>query len=834
MLDSTTKRRIDDARDILVGKIPDPKSQVEQITIALIYKFMDDMDTESEELGGAAKFFTDDYKKYSWRRVFNKTRGGQEILLDYREALLKMSENPNLPTIFHTIFRQAYLPYNDPETLKEFLKIIDQFDYDHSEKLGDAFEYLLSVLGSQGDAGQFRTPRHIIDFMVDIVEPKKNETILDPACGTAGFLISAYKHILNCNSSEGKSSGDLLTPDERKRLSENISGYDISPDMVRLSLVNMYLHRLTEPKIVEYDTLTSDTKWNEYFDVILANPPFMSPKGGIKPHSRFSVQSKRSEALFVDYIAEHLTTTGRGAVIVPEGVIFKSDTAFTKLRKMLVEDNYLYGVISLPSGVFNPYSGVKTSILLFDKVISKLTDKILFAKVENDGFSLGAQRRPVEGSQLEAIASAIKEFRIKLHQGEEFVNDLCTLVEKTKIAESGDYNLSGERYIIAQECNSKYKFEKLSDLFSEIKNGNSVEQIDEVGKYRVTRIQTISNGYVDLEKTKWTNDEVSEEKFMRAGDILLSHINSYEHLAKSAIFTNITENVIHGINLIRFRPIVEKIIPEYASSIFKSSKFIDTARSFAQRAVNQASIKSSDLKNIEIPLPAIEEQRAIVAEIEGYQRIIDAARIIVDNYRPQIAINPEWEMVEIREVCNINPKKSEVSEYDKSLQVSFVPMADLGENEMSFNIKETKELKDVYSGYTYFADNDILLAKVTPCFENGKAGLARNLSNGIGFGSSEFFVLRVNDKVLPEWLYVCIKDYKFKQQGKNSMKGTGGLQRIPRDFISNWQIPLPLLEIQQQIVTEIEREQAAVDSTKELIEIFTNKINNRITQIWNE
>ena len=387
MLDAVTKRRIDDARDILVGKIPDPKSQVEQITIALIYKFMDDMDAESEELGGEAKFFSGEYQKYSWRSFFNKTRGGQEILLDYREALQKLSESPTLPQIFHTIFRQAYLPYNDPETLKSFLKIIDQFEYDHSERLGDAFEYLLSVLGSQGDAGQFRTPRHIIDFMVDIVEPKIGETILDPACGTAGFLISAYKYILRHNSSEGKSNGDLLTPDQRKQLAQNICGYDISPDMVRLSLVNMYLHRITEPRIAEYDTLTSDAKWNEYFDVILANPPFMSPKGGIKPHTRFSIQSKRSEALFVDYIIEHLTKTGRGAVIVPEGVIFKTDSAFVKLRKMLINDNYLYGVISLPQGVFNPYSGVKTSILLLDKVIAKLTDKILFAKIENDGFS---------------------------------------------------------------------------------------------------------------------------------------------------------------------------------------------------------------------------------------------------------------------------------------------------------------------------------------------------------------------------------------------------------------------------------------------------------------
>ncbi len=212
------------------------------------------------------------------------------------------------------------------------------------------------MLGSQGDAGQFRTPRHIIDFIVEVIDPKKNETVLDPACGTAGFLISSYKHILRANSSppspSGRgagSEGDLLTPDEKGRLAQNFKGYDISPDMVRLSLVNLYLHGFADPHIAEYDALTSQDRWNEYADVILANPPFMSPKGGIKPHNRFSVQSKRSEVLFVDYMAEHLTPTGRAGIIVPEGIIFQSQTAYKQLRKMLVEE-YLVAVVSLPAG----------------------------------------------------------------------------------------------------------------------------------------------------------------------------------------------------------------------------------------------------------------------------------------------------------------------------------------------------------------------------------------------------------------------------------------------------------------------------------------------------
>ncbi|HYT41629.1 MAG TPA: N-6 DNA methylase, partial [Methylomirabilota bacterium] len=200
MLNQETKRRIDSARDILVGKIPDPKAQVEQITTALIYKFMDDMDKESEEIGGKAQFFVNEYEKYSWSKLLDPRLGGYDRLSLYSEALLRMPQNPTLPQLFRNILKDSFLPYRDTETLNLFLKEINGFTYDHSEKLGDAYEYLLSVLGSQGDAGQFRTPRHIIDFIVEVVDPKKDDTVLDPACGTAGFLISAYKHILKQNT----------------------------------------------------------------------------------------------------------------------------------------------------------------------------------------------------------------------------------------------------------------------------------------------------------------------------------------------------------------------------------------------------------------------------------------------------------------------------------------------------------------------------------------------------------------------------------------------------------------------------------------------------------
>jgi type I restriction enzyme M protein len=442
MLDTTTKRQIDSARDILVGKVPDPKAQIDQITTAMIYKFMDDMDKESVELGGEARFFADNLNDYSWTKLMDTKLGGDERINLYREGIEKLKIAPNIPELFRSIFKNYYLPFYDPRTLSLFLKEINEFSYDNSENLGNAFEYLLSILGSQGDAGQFRTPRHIIDFIVEVVDPKKNETILDPACGTAGFLISSYKHIIKNNSSnynpdqekledkiiQGETAteiiitekqnytGDKLTPDDRTKLTQNIAGYDIDSNMVKLALVNLYLHGFPNPKINEYDTLSSDKRWDEQFDVILANPPFMTPKGGIVPHSRFSIQANRAEVLFVDYIAEHLSIKGRAGIIVPEGIIFQSSNAYKNLRKNLIESWGLYAVVSLPSGVFQPYSGVKTSILLLDKEVAKRTDDILFVKVENDGFDLGAQRRKIEKNDLPKALEDIQSFRKKVLQ----------------------------------------------------------------------------------------------------------------------------------------------------------------------------------------------------------------------------------------------------------------------------------------------------------------------------------------------------------------------------------------------------------------------------------
>ena len=221
MLNTKTKNSIDKARNILVGKIPSPSAQVEQITLAMLYKFMDDMDQESILLGGKATFFSGEYESYSWKNIMSKTVSAQDRYNRYTEALEKFYAHPDLPQTFKDVFKNATVPFKEADILTMFLKEIDDgLSYDDSEQLGDAYEYLLSVLGSQGDLGQFRTPRHIIDMIVEIVNPEKTDTILDPACGTAGFLISAYKHILKENTD--KVVGDKMNFDERMEVLKHI------------------------------------------------------------------------------------------------------------------------------------------------------------------------------------------------------------------------------------------------------------------------------------------------------------------------------------------------------------------------------------------------------------------------------------------------------------------------------------------------------------------------------------------------------------------------------------------------------------------------------------
>jgi type I restriction enzyme M protein len=843
MLDTDTKRRIDTARDILVGKVPDPKSQVEQITIALIYKFMDDMDAESEELGGKRKFFDGEFARYGWAKLMHAGLGGHATLNLYAEAIAKMPENPGIPPLFRDIFKNAYLPYRDPETLKMFLKVIDEFNYDHSERLGDAFEYLLSVLGSQGDAGQFRTPRHIIDFMVAVIDPEKTDTVLDPACGTAGFLISSYKHILKANSSpsplagsfqssldgeEGRGEGanqrigDLLTPDEKGRLAQNFKGYDISPDMVRLSLVNLYLHGFADPHIYEYDTLASQDRWNDYADVILANPPFMSPKGGIMPHKRFSVQSKRSEVLFVDYMAEHLTPQGRAGIIVPEGIIFQSQTAYKQLRKMLVED-YLVAVVSLPAGVFQPYSGVKTSILILDKSLAKKSETIAFFKIENDGFGLGAQRREIEKNDLPQVRAEIGEYLRRLRADEsvyDFQPMLGLIVEKAKVAENGDFNLSVERYRESDVRSSEYPHVRLGEVCDINPEASNPAELYPGSFFNYIDISCVEN---ESGKLLGANNVPTDEAPSRArrsvkkDDVLISTVRP--NLKAFTILKEVPERAIASTGFAVLRAKTERLLPGFLICMLRHKKAVDQMIGMMGKGA-YPSINQSDVESVQIPLPPLDVQKEIVAEIEGYQKVINGARAVLDNYRPHIPIHPDWPIKELGEISEIIMGQSPAGE-TYNTEGKGVPLIN---GPVEFGPEPFS--KTVINQYTTAPTKMCQKGDLILCVRGSTTG-RMNIAGYAGCVGRGVAAIRSADSQL--WINFVINSLR----NRIYKLGVGStFPNITAKDLATLPISLPPLATQQAIVAEIEAEQALVAANRELISRFEKKIQTALARIW--
>jgi len=858
MLDSETKSRIDSARDILVGKVPDPKSQVEQITIALIYKFMDDMDRQSEELGGKATFFSGEYKKYAWSRLLDNRLGGHERLLLYAEGIEKMNPNKNIPQLFRDIFKGVFLPYRDPETLNLFLKEINGFSYDHSERLGDAFEYLLSVMDSQGSAGQFRTPRHIIDFIVKIVDPKKTETILDPACGTAGFLISSYKHILaqhqNISNLDNQSAESCignqkssiknqkfsseLTPDERGRLMTNFCGYDISPDMVRLSRVNLYLHGFANPRIHEYDTLTSEERWDERYDVILANPPFMTPKGGIRPHNRFSIKATRSEVLFVDYIAEHLNVNGRAGIIVPEGIIFQSQNAYKKLRKMLIE-NYLWCVVSLPAGCFNPYSGVKTSILMLDKSLAKRTDEILFVKVENDGFDLGAQRRPNGKNDLPVALRAILDFRFAICdlKSRDSANQKSAIknqksitshaVKKSRILESGDINLSGDRYRDTVVCVSRnWPMVRLGDICDFIR-GVTYNKTDESAVptskavLRANNIDVESHAF-DLTEIRYLRESIdlpSDKKLNKGNIFICTASGSKNHLGKVA-FANHDMNFYFGgfMGAIRCN---EEVLPKYVFYQLTSPAY-DSFIQGLTAGVNINNLKGTDLLSFEIPLPPLEVQEKIVAELDGYRKIIEGAKQIIANYKPNIRIDPDWRMVELGKIASVISGQSPDGQNYNDVGEG-VPFY---QGKIEFGDIFLQEPKKWTTQTTKLSiKNDVLMSVRAPV---GPVNMNPFPQICIGRGLA---AIRTGEQLDYRYLYFILKNKQ--EEIKRGCNGST-FDSINHSQIEEIKIPLPPLDIQRRIVEEIEEERVLVEANRKLIEMFDRKIQVKLAEIWGE
>lgn len=432
-------------------------------------------------------------------------------------------------------------------------------------------------------------------------------------------------------------SGDLLSPDDKTKLTQNIAGYDISPDMVKLALVNLYLHGFSDPKIFEYDTLSSDKRWTENFDVILANPPFMTPKGGISPHKKFTVNSSRAEVLFVDYILEHLNIGGRSAIIVPDGVISNTNaSSYITLRQRLVENNLLWAVVSMPSGVFRPYAAAKTSVLFIDRELAKHKNDILFVNLENDGFDLGEQRKKIDKNDIPQIIEVLNKYK----QNKSINYKNAHAVDKTEIKNTKSFLLSGNYYLHnSQSRDSEYSYVPLHKILEEstLKVKDSEIPISQIEPLSITMKEGLIK-QTDKFNKRIANKDISGYKLVKKGQLVigfpidegvLDFLEIAEYGAVSPAYS------VWDVNL------DDEFDIQFFNMVIKSPNAIEVYKKLMNRTANRRrSIKKEVFLGIQIPKPPLEIQKEAINLIAEANQLKQQAELKAEESKNMV--NNTW------------------------------------------------------------------------------------------------------------------------------------------------------------------------------------------------
>ncbi|MDR3483595.1 MAG: class I SAM-dependent DNA methyltransferase [Bradyrhizobium sp.] len=445
---SGLRQKVDQLMDILyAGGVNNPMDSIEQISYLLFLRLL----TEKDELLATldrkyTRIFSGKWARFAWGNFVTLT--GDNLFNAVRDAIESFHELPGLTETGQLLFSRATLKIYDRPTLRAVIQGIHGLDlaaHDGRDFKGDMYEYLLSKLSASGTNGQFRTPRHIIDLMTGLVNPQPRQRICDPACGTAGFLISAFTHILRQHTKpadlkRGLVDGALLKPAQWKFLEEQaFTGYDNDANMVKIGILNLYLHQLEKARVSLMNPLTTGFGGaypGKLFDVILANPPFA---GKVQDESilsdlNYKLNTRATELLFLKWFIDHLAPNGRAGVIVPNGVLFAGTNASKGLRELLLTECDLQAVISLPSGIFKPYAGVATALLVFEK--RGPTRSVWFYDLTADGFSLDDKRIKIEANDIPDVLA-------KWSNREEGPNSYRVPIEKIK---ENDWSLAVGRY----------------------------------------------------------------------------------------------------------------------------------------------------------------------------------------------------------------------------------------------------------------------------------------------------------------------------------------------------------------------------------------------------
>ena len=441
MTDREFKAKIDELWNTFWSSgISNPISVIEQLTYLIFFKMFEHTDNIEQKRAEKSKInrksFFEGRDNLRWSNLVQET-DPNKLLKTYREKVFPLLGEIN------SAFKDSVCLISKASLLDTAVQTLDKMDFsDGNDRKGDVYEYMLNKIAQSGTNGQFRTPRHIIDMMTKLVDPRVDDKICDPACGSGGFLCGAYRYILESNTSDDFKEispffGDLLNDSHRKNMDENvIFGSEFDPSMYRIGLMNMILHNIKPKNIKLRDSLSKDAQEEDKYTLILANPPFTGSldETDIDPKLTAVVKTKKTELLFMAKFIKMLEIGGRAAVIIPTGVLSTDSNAHKTLRKKLIEENQLEAVISMPSGVFKPYAGVATAVLIFTK--GGQTQKTWFYEMENDGFTLDDKRTQIEENDIPDI---IAKYENKEESSKSFNVTFDDLKEN-------EYNLLPSRY----------------------------------------------------------------------------------------------------------------------------------------------------------------------------------------------------------------------------------------------------------------------------------------------------------------------------------------------------------------------------------------------------
>jgi len=448
---SGLRQKVDQLMDILwAGGVNNPMDSIEQISYLLFLRLLSEKDDVLASLDRKyVRIFSNKWARFAWGNFVTLT--GDSLFNAARDAIESLHELPGLTDTGKLLFSRATLKIYDRPTLRAVIQGIHSLDlaaHEGHDLKGDMYEYLLSKLSLSGTNGQFRTPRHIIDLIVQLVNPQPGHRICDPACGTAGFLISAFTHILAKNRGTARKNfpgGNLTSAQWNFFQEQAFTGFDNDANMVKIAILNLYLHQLEKAHISLMNPLTTGFGGSypgKRFDVILANPPFA---GKVQDESiladlNYKLNTRATELLFLKWFIDHLAAGGRAGVIVPNGVLFGSTKAATSLRELLLTECDFQAVIGLPSGVFKPYSGVGTAALIFAYPSTPrsqpVTQSVWFYDLTADGFSLDDKRTPTEANDIPDVLA-------KWPTREEGPTSYRVPIEKIR---ENDWSLAAGRY----------------------------------------------------------------------------------------------------------------------------------------------------------------------------------------------------------------------------------------------------------------------------------------------------------------------------------------------------------------------------------------------------